>query len=225
VDDFNDLDRRIQEQMATNEERARLRQNHVQRFMQEWQARLERYTEVADRLMRTVVRPRAERLKAHFPNATAPQEGNTRHSCVYQFAHTPQYPATVALELGISRSGEAKTLVVQYKLTILPTFFPFENNDQLCMPLDSVDEGKIARWVEDKIVGFVATYLRLETVEQYQTENTATDPVCGMQVTKTRAGATFEHAGKKFFFCLDECRARFAANPDRYLAPASRGKR
>ena len=39
MDDFNDLDRRIQEQMATNEERVRLRQNHVERFMQEWQAR------------------------------------------------------------------------------------------------------------------------------------------------------------------------------------------
>jgi Cu+-exporting ATPase len=75
--------------------------------------------------------------------------------------------------------------------------------------------------VEDKIVGFVATYLHLETAQQYQTENTATDPVCGMQVSKARPGATLEHAGRTFYFCIDECRAKFAANPNRYLAPAA----
>src|SRR5262245_2275712 len=122
------------------------------------------------------------------------------------------------LELGITRNGEATTLVVQYNLTILPMFFPFESNDQLCMPLDAVDEEKIARWVEDKIVGFVGTYLHLETAEQYQKENTATDPICGMQVSKTRPGAKLEYEGHTFYFCLDECRAKFAENPDRYIA-------
>jgi YHS domain-containing protein len=224
MDDPNDLDRRIREQMAQNEERVRLHQNHLERRMQEWQARLDRYAEVADQLMQTVVRPRADKLQKHFPNATAPAEKNTRHSCVYQFAHTPQYPATVTLELGITRNGEATTLAVQYRLTILPMFFPFESSDQLCMPLDAVDEEKIVRWMEDKIVGFVATYLRLETAQQYQTENTATDPVCGMQISRARPGATLEHAGRTFYFCIDECRAKFAANPSRYIAPAAAQK-
>jgi YHS domain-containing protein len=222
MDDLNSLDQRIREQLAKSEDRVRLRQNHVERRMQEWQARLDRYTDLADRLMQTAIRPRAERLKAHFPNATVPEQKNTPHTCVYQFTHTAQFPATVTLELGITRNGEATTLVVQYNLTILPMFFPFENKDQLCMPLDAVDEEKIARWVEDKIVGFVGTYLRLETAEQYQTENTATDPVCGMQVSKAHPAATLEYAGQTFYFCLDECRARFAANPDHYLAPSAR---
>jgi YHS domain-containing protein len=218
MDDLNGLDQRIREQLAKSEDRARVRQNHVERLMQEWQARLDRYTDLADRLMQTAIRPRAEKLKAHFPNATVPEEKNTRHTCVYQFAHTARFPATVTLELGITRNGEAATLIVQYNLTILPMFFPFESKDQLCIPLDAVDEEKIARWVEDKIVGFVGTYLRLETAEQYQTENTATDPVCGMQVSKTRPGAKLEYAGQTFYFCLDECRAKFAENPDRYTA-------
>jgi YHS domain-containing protein len=219
MDDLKNLDQRIREQLANNEERVRLHQNHIERRMQEWQARLDRYAEVADRLMQTVVRPRAEKLQAHFPNTTAPAEKNTRHTCVYQFAHTPRCPATVTFELGITRTGEATTLVVQYNLTILPVFFPFESSDQLSMPLNDLDEKKLAGWVEDKIVGFVATYLRLETAEQYQTENTATDPVCGMQVSKARPGATLEYAGQTFYFCLDECRANFAANPSHYIAP------
>lgn len=224
MEDFNDLNRRIREQLAANEERLHLRQNHVERLMQESQVRLDRYTQVADRLMQTVIRPRAEKLKVHFPTAKVPEEQNTRHSCVLQFDHTEQFPATVTLELGLTRNGEATTLVMEYKLTILPMFFPFEGKDQLCMSVDEVDEAKFARWVEDKIVGFVGTYLRLETAEQYQAENTATDPVCGMGVSKARPGAKLEHAGQTFYFCLDECRVRFAENPDRYLAPTARRK-
>jgi YHS domain-containing protein len=224
MDKLDQLDRRIREQLEKHEDRARLRQNHVERIMQEWQARHDRFTEVADRLMQTVIRPRVERLKAHFPNAVPPEEVNTRHTCVYQFAHTAQFPATATLELGVTRDGEARTLVMQHKLTILPMFFPFEGSDQLSMPLEMLDEDKIARWVDDKIVGFVETYLRLETADQYQTENTATDPVCGMQVSKTRPGATLEYASQTFYFCLDECRSRFAANPDRYLVPDARRK-
>jgi YHS domain-containing protein len=222
MDDLNGLDQRIREQVAKNEDRARLRQNHTERLMQEWQARLDRYTDVADRLMQKVIRPRAERLKAHFPNAAVPEERNTRHTCVLQFAHTSQFPASVTIELGVTRNAEGTTLVVEYKLAILPTFFPFENSDQLCVPVESVDDEKIARWVEDKIVGFVETYLRLESAEQYQTENAAIDPVCGMQVSKARPGATLEVGGRTFYFCLDECRAKFAASPERYVVPGPR---
>jgi YHS domain-containing protein len=218
MDDLNSLDQRIRDQLAKSEDRARSRQNHTERRMQEWQARLDHYTDVADRLMQTVIRPRGDRLKAHFPNASVPQERNTRHTCVVQFAHTVQYPASVTLELGITRNGEGTTLVVEYKLTILPKLFHFKDGDQLCVPVEAVDDGKIARWVEDKIVGFVETYLRLESAEQYQAENTAIDPVCGMQVSKARPGATLEVGGQTFYFCLDECRAKFAAAPDRYIA-------
>jgi YHS domain-containing protein len=223
MDGLNDLDRRIREQLTTNEEQVRLRQDHVERFMREWQARLDHYTEVADRLMQTIIRPRGEKLRSHFPNATAPAEKNSRHTCVYQFARTAQFPATVTLELGVTRDREATTLTLRYNLAILPMFFPFEGCDQLSMPLDALDEARIARWVEDKIVGFVETYLSLQTAEQYQAENTATDPVCGMRVNKAHAAATLEAGGQTFYFCLDECRAKFAENPNHYVAPAQRG--
>jgi YHS domain-containing protein len=124
--------------------------------------------------------------------------------------------------LAITRDAEAMSVVTQYRLTILPMFVPFEGTDQLIMPLDAVDEAKIARWVEDKIVHFVETYMRLETAEQYQAENTATDLVCGMPVSTVRPGATLQHAGQTFYFCLDECRAKFEANPDHFLAPTTR---
>src|SRR5436309_3050699 len=104
--------------------------------MREWQGRLDNFAEVADRLMQKVIRPRIEKLKGHFSNASAPEEKNSRHTCLCQFTRTPQFPATATLELGVTRDGEAMTLVVQYRLTILPMFFPFEGSDQLIMALD-----------------------------------------------------------------------------------------
>ena len=55
-----------------------------------------------------------------------------------------------------------------------------------------------------------------------QNKNTAVmekDPVCGMNVDPARAKATFEHAGKTYYFCCAGCRERFSAAPAKYLAP------
>src|SRR5262245_19351013 len=48
---------------------------------------------------------------------------------------------------------------------------------------------------------------------------TATDPVCGMQVPKAAPpGGTHLHAGTTYYFCAEVCRRRFIADPNRYLA-------
>jgi Cu+-exporting ATPase len=54
-----------------------------------------------------------------------------------------------------------------------------------------------------------------------RTTTMATDPVCGMTVDPAKAGATAEHAGKKYYFCCSHCAAKFQADPARYLQPAT----
>jgi YHS domain-containing protein len=44
----------------------------------------------------------------------------------------------------------------------------------------------------------------------------ATDPVCGMNVNE-RAELQTQFAGKKYFFCSEECRKEFEAEPDAYV--------
>ncbi|MDD3650096.1 heavy metal translocating P-type ATPase [Immundisolibacter sp.] len=46
----------------------------------------------------------------------------------------------------------------------------------------------------------------------------ATDPVCGMQVDESRAAASAEHAGQRWYFCSTRCRDRFVADPPAFLA-------
>lgn len=47
------------------------------------------------------------------------------------------------------------------------------------------------------------------------------DPVCGMMVDPHGAQHKAEHAGRPYYFCSAGCRAKFLAEPDRYLDPTT----
>ena len=48
------------------------------------------------------------------------------------------------------------------------------------------------------------------------------DPVCGMDVDPHTARHKAEHAGRSYYFCSAGCRAKFIADPLRYLSPQER---
>jgi YHS domain-containing protein len=217
MSELNDLERKIKAKLALSEERKQLHQDHLQHQMAEAEARHQRYTALADRFMQEVIRPRMEKLQALFDNARISEALSSRHTYCCQFEHTTRFPATARVELGVTRDGEIKMVTLQYQLEILPVFFPVEGRDQLTMPLDEADEEKATAWVESKLLQFVDTYLRLETSDHYQEANMVTDPVCGMRVNKAFAPAQMAYRGETYYFCVPECRARFAGDPERYL--------
>jgi Cu+-exporting ATPase len=45
------------------------------------------------------------------------------------------------------------------------------------------------------------------------------DPVCGMTVDPSKAKATVEHAGKKYYFCSVGCGEKFKTAPEKFLSP------
>ena len=49
---------------------------------------------------------------------------------------------------------------------------------------------------------------------------TSKDPVCGMTVTP-KSFHSFDHGGERLYFCSARCKQRFAANPDKFVAPRS----
>ena len=50
--------------------------------------------------------------------------------------------------------------------------------------------------------------------------NTATDPVCGMEVDG-ESQYSAEHAGEHYYFCSQRCLEKFQENPAEYLKPAA----
>ncbi len=49
-------------------------------------------------------------------------------------------------------------------------------------------------------------------------QKTVTDPVCGMQVDPGKTAHRIEHEGRPYVFCSGGCKAKFAADPERYTA-------
>src|SRR5580704_15562749 len=53
-------------------------------------------------------------------------------------------------------------------------------------------------------------------------EAQAIDPVCGMRVDPQTAKHRAEHAGRTYYFCAAGCRAKFIADPGKYLGDRKR---
>jgi Cu+-exporting ATPase len=47
--------------------------------------------------------------------------------------------------------------------------------------------------------------------------DTAIDPVCGMKIKKADAKAKHEYNGKTYYFCMEGCKEKFAADPEKYI--------
>ena len=219
--DLNDLDRRIQEKLAEQKERLQSQQKDLEQRMHQVDEKYRQYTTLADRLIQDLIRPRLEKLVSHFDNAELlnPEQAG-RHQCVACFKHTDQFPARVRLELSVSRDGLVEKVFLLFHLEMVPVFFNFDNRDELAFPIKEVNEEKVAAWIEAKIVRFLDTYLRLETLDHYQDGNLVVDPVCGMRLNKNYAAAQFEYQGRRYYFCVQDCARKFTENPARYLEPS-----
>src|SRR5258705_3201626 len=44
------------------------------------------------------------------------------------------------------------------------------------------------------------------------------DPVCGLSVAPATAAGSHLFAGRMYYFCSTQCKASFAADPEKYLA-------
>lgn len=50
--------------------------------------------------------------------------------------------------------------------------------------------------------------------------NKVTDPVCGMQIDPQKAAGKSEYQGQTYYFCSEDCKKAFQAEPSRYAMPA-----
>lgn len=213
-----DFANRVESLLNQADARRAHHQDHMRQRMDEVARRSDQFNRAAAVLLVTIIRPRMQILAKKFQNAKivdGPSGGGHRCKCV--FARSTRFPASVSLELAVIPNDRIDQIVISYHLEILPVFLEFNSQNQLAFALDSIDESAAGQWVEDRLAGFVDTYLQLETAKAYQDENMETDPVCGMPVNRNWAAAKAHHGGKTYYFCIDECRRRFEEEPSRYV--------
>ncbi|TWJ19751.1 YHS domain-containing protein [Geobacter argillaceus] len=184
------------------------KQQQLDGKMKELLEQRERLAGVAKNKIETIIFPRMQELAHQFDNVRVEiLHTDSDYYCVCEFSHTPRFPATVRLDIALL-PGRNETFTARYDLNILPVLMEYNRNVEATFPFEGADE-EFAGWVEDRILDFVDTYLRLETHPFYQKDNTVIDIVCGMHIPSTSATSTAERHGRLFYFCSEHCREAF----------------
>ena len=184
-------------------------QKIIDQSMNELLKQRERFAKIARRVVKSVIHPLVEEVTRHFDNATITEcHGDTDFHCVCKFTHTPRFPATVSLDICVLPAESYTGLAVRYDLEVLPVLMEYKRDEEEAFPLEGAGTA-IGLWVEEKIMEFVETYLRLETHPLYQKENIVIDPVCGMQISSISATSKIELPDRTIYFCSEVCKEAF----------------
>ena len=174
----------------------------------------------AEEVHRTLIRPMVEEIARAFDNCTV-EHFKTPDGYISRcvLARTDRYPAVTELALGLGPGQEATGGLLTYRVGIVPELMSFTKSDSWAFELAPLPRDAIRDQLAEWLLRFTDTYLRLESEPSYQDWRTQLDPVCGMWVSGA-AAHVLEHARRKIYFCSEECRDRFQAQPGLYLTGA-----
>ena len=208
MEEVNRLAKRIHDRFEQHKLELVDKQHQLDSNMKELLDQRERFAAIAKSKIETIIFPRMEELTQYFDNSKIEVlHTDSDYNCLCEFAHTPRFPATVKLLIALL-PGKDEHLTARYDLNIHPVLMEFNGNSEEIFPLDC-DEELLVGWVEDRILEFIDTYLRLETHPFYQKDNTVLDIVCGMRISSTSASCTVEKDDRTFYFCSEHCKEAF----------------
>jgi YHS domain-containing protein len=92
---------------------------------------------------------------------------------------------------------------------LVVSLWRFKPHNEVEFPLNAVDEGAVAKWIDDRIVDFVQTYFSMGENEIYLKDDMVEDPIAHVRFPKQAAATTVESRGQKFYFIGEETRREF----------------
>jgi len=206
-----EIKRRLEEREADIAQR----RDEMNQVMGQLEKREATFNQIAEKLRDEVVYPTLTTLGELFDNAHV-EDVTQGRGVRCQLRRSIRFPAVAHVEFEIEHDEPIVLLRIRYNAQILPAYIRIERDDSMEQSLDGVDANTIRRWCEQKLLGFLDAYLQIETHRQYQRENVAVDPVCGMTVAMPE-GLSYEYDGKRYYFCAQRCLDRFIESPDDYV--------
>jgi YHS domain-containing protein len=210
----DDLTKQIDEKLAAADDRLQQQWNPEEEEARPQRDRLVAFLKQAADLLRDEIAPRMRNLTGDFPNAgvsAIDSQGTCEAKCA--FRHSPRFPAMAPLTVGCAHDDQIEQFLCYYDLEILPVYSEFQKHEQTVSPLESQDGAALLKWIDDKIVPFLETDLRLEFVDHHQRENRVIDPVGQRRWNLSTAAAKSPHNGKSYFFRTDENRKQLKPLP------------
>jgi len=170
--------------------------------------RLTQLTKVFDEL-REIWKPRLELLVKKFGDRVQakPRIVPTTREVTFEFQARL---ARVRLQFSASTDRDIRKVILSYDLEIIPMLMQFNPHSEIEFPLNAVNKEAAAKWIDDRIVEFVHTYLSLGDNEQYMKDLMVEDPIAGVRFPNIAAACMLEFGGKKYYFVGDETRREFA---------------
>ena len=211
--DLDNLRSRIQMMLSSQRIKRAEEQQEVEESMGALGRRQDHFVEVAAKIFECIVEPRLKLLVEQLKDAGYQRSSETRG--IVTLNREGCYAATMSLEMGIQCDQGTRNLLVNYHLQIIPVLMEYRGQDSLALPLEAVDDTRVASFVEEKLVECVQTYLKLQDIPAYR--KSILDPVCGM-VIQSGGAISAVHDGKTYFFCSEACRNRFLEKPSRFVA-------
>lgn len=205
--DVDSLLKRIDAEFSAADDRIKQVQKEHVREHQGRQERLATFEKLLAELP-TVWKPGLEALTRRFGDKVkvTPHLTSSSRAAALEFQSNL---ARILLRLSASTDRDVRKLILDYNLEILPIFMQFDSHQQVEWPLDAVDRQALAKWIDDRIVGFVKTYLSLHENEYYLKDHMVEDPIAGVRFPKFAAATSVDWEGKTHYFIGDETRREF----------------
>ena len=186
--------------------------------MQEFEPRRIRFEQIASSWVSDLVVPRLHTLALAFPRTADVEHVSGGCAARLKFEWSEEYPVAASLTLSIAPDRRYEHASVHIQPSLIPMLVGHPPASCCEFALDVEDPQPLVRFLDDQLVVFAESYLRVREPESpYQRSSLVTDPVCGMTIHPTDATESHEHDGRRFFFCASSCAERFRQAPDLYL--------
>ncbi len=202
------------EQARRGSEKRRLA---TERTMEEIDRRLKHIAYLVADLDLRIVIPKLRELAAMFPNAKEPRKQGFCDRVWVDFTPTPAYPLEARVTIGMVPSPSAEKLRVTVSVVIVPVFLSYEREAWLDLEVGNPDTRSLEEFLDKRLVQFIKDYLKAgEPESPCHDENTVTDPVCQMTFSVAEAATSVTYKDRTYYFCVEGCRRKFEATPERY---------
>lgn len=185
-------------------------------YMADYALHRDRFEQLAMQLMQAIVAPRVATVIDRFSNAQIAVD-QLPHRITCWFDACDRFPALARIEFSIEHDVRFEKLTVHTQSWIRPAFVRYREQDNLTQSLNAVRKGEVADWVEERLLEFIDTYMRIDAGEEDPAAALATDPVCGMKIDRSKAATTDSYYGHSYYFCSNACHAAFQEHPEAYV--------
>ncbi len=205
---LDQLVQRMDAEFSAVDEQLKRRQESRVREYASRKERLGQLDELFEKLS-GIWRPRLEALAAKFGEKVKVTPHITPAAREATFAFQSNL-ARIELRFLATTDHDVRKLILVNDLEIIPVLMQYDTHAEISFPLEQVDVNAVTEWIDDRLVGFVKTYLSLHENDLYLKEEMVEDPVANVRFPKFAAGAKLENQGRTFYFISEETRKDYA---------------